>query len=137
VYPRTVGAALEVQNARTGIWFGSSKLIGFLCHQTVVCGYLVYCVYVFVCLFVVRLRISQRRKKIGGVKLRMHVRLLSAQVFSHFGELWLAWSHGSGINSGMYVPITHWSQAPAPGEARWGRVSCRVRCMHAYGSELC
>jgi len=31
----------------------------------------------------------------------MHVRLLSGQVFSHFGELWLAGSHGGGITSGM------------------------------------
>jgi len=29
------------------------------------------------------------------------VRLLSAMSFSHFGELWLARSHGGGINSGM------------------------------------
>jgi len=29
------------------------------------------------------------------------------QVFSHFGELWLAWSHGGGITSGMnYIEIT-------------------------------
>jgi len=31
----------------------------------------------------------------------MRVRLLSGQVFSHFGELWLAWSHGGGITSRM------------------------------------
>jgi len=31
----------------------------------------------------------------------MRVRLLSGQVFSHFGELWLAGSHSGGITSGM------------------------------------
>jgi len=55
------------------------------------------CVFLFV---FVRFRISQRRK------LCMPVQLLSAQFFSHFGELWLAWSHGSGITSGMcYILI--------------------------------
>ena len=45
-------------------------------------------------------------KKGSGVKLRMLVRLLSGQVFSHFGELRLAWSHGGGITSGMsYIQI--------------------------------
>ena len=38
--------------------------------------------------------------------------------FSHLGELWLAGSHGGGITSGIYAS-THWSQAAAPGEARW------------------
>jgi len=41
-----------------------------------------------------------------GVKFCMRVRLLSGQVFSHFGELWLAWSHDGGITSGMsYIEI--------------------------------
>jgi len=31
----------------------------------------------------------------------MRVRLLSGQVFSHFGELWFAGSHGGDITSGM------------------------------------
>jgi len=45
-------------------------------------------------------------EKDSGVKLRMIVRLLSGQVFSHFGELWLVWSHGDGITSGMsYIQI--------------------------------
>jgi len=35
------------------------------------------------------------------VKFCVHVRLLSGQVFSHFGELWLTWSHGGDITSGM------------------------------------
>jgi len=45
-------------------------------------------------------------EKGSGVKLCMRVRLLSGQVFSRFGELWLAWSHGGGIISGMsYIEI--------------------------------
>jgi len=36
-----------------------------------------------------------------GMKLRMLVRLLSKQVFSHFSELWFSWSYGGGITSGM------------------------------------
>jgi len=40
-------------------------------------------------------------EKNRGVKLCMLVRLLSGQVFSNFGELLLAWSHGGGITSGM------------------------------------
>ena len=51
-----------------------------------------------VCLFVcIQLRISQRRKKKArGVKFCMRVGLLPGQVFSPFGELWLAESHGGG-----------------------------------------
>ena len=80
--------------------------------------YLVYCVFVMqpygsmgvfslLCFFAflfARLRIPQRRKKI--VKFCMHVRLLSGQVFSHFGELWLSWSHSGGFTSGMsYIEV--------------------------------
>jgi len=55
----------------------------------------------------------------------MPVRLLSRQVFSHFGKLWLAGSHGGGITSGMYAS-THWSHVAAPGEARWAvGIGCR------------
>ena len=36
----------------------------------------------------------------------MLVRLLLGQVFAQFGELWLSWSHGGGITSGMsYIQI--------------------------------
>jgi len=36
----------------------------------------------------------------------MRVRLLSGQIFSHFGELWLVGSHGGSITSGMsYIHI--------------------------------
>jgi len=54
--------------------------------------------------------------KIGpysGVKLCMLVRLLSGMSFSHLGELWLAWTHGGGITSGMYGS-THWCQGRLP-----------------------
>jgi len=91
-------------------------------------GYLVYCVCF--CLFL-RLLIFQRRKKTGGVKLRTLLRLLSRQVFSHFGELWPAWSHGGGITSGMsYICESQWDLAAAAdgrrglvGSRNWGR--CR------------
>jgi len=55
----------------------------------------------------------------------MSVQLLSGQVFSHFGELWLAGSYGGGITSGMYEAI-NCMQAAASGEARWGfGIGCR------------
>ena len=58
-------------------------------------------------------------EKGGGVKLRMLVRLLSWQVLSHVGELWLAWSHGCGITSGMsYIEV-------AVGQSKLGAVASR------------
>jgi len=45
-------------------------------------------------------------EKDSGVKLLTCVRLQSGQVFSHFGELWFAWSYGGCITSGMsYIEI--------------------------------
>ena len=45
-------------------------------------------------------------EKDSSVKLCMLVRLLSGQVFSHFGELWRAWNHGGGITSRMsYIKV--------------------------------
>jgi len=47
--------------------------------------------------------------------------------FSHFGELWLAGSHGGGITSGpgCMQPRSEW-QDMAPGQAPWGfRTGCR------------
>jgi len=53
------------------------------------------------------------------------VRLLSGMSVSHFGERWLAESHGGGITSGMYA-TTNRMQAASPGEARWGfGIGCR------------
>ena len=49
------------------------------------------------------------------MKFCKHVRLLSVQVFSHFGELCLVGSHGGGITSGMsYIEIAVGSQNWAP-----------------------
>ena len=50
-------------------------------------GYLVYCV--FVCM-VTDFSVAEKGR---GVKFCMHIGLLSGQVFSPFGEHWLAWSH--------------------------------------------
>jgi len=44
-------------------------------------------------------------EKAGGVKFCTHVGLLSGQVFSPFGEDWLAGSHGGGISSAMNIGI--------------------------------
>jgi len=51
----------------------------------------VYCVFVFCT--VTDLSAAEKGR---GVKFCMHVGLLSGQVFSPFGELWLAGSHGGG-----------------------------------------
>jgi len=40
-------------------------------------------------------------EKDRGVKFCVNVQLLSGQVFSHFGDLWLAGSHGGDITSGL------------------------------------
>jgi len=82
-------------------------------------------------------------EKDSGVKLCMLVRLLSRMSFSHFGELWLAGSHGGGITSRMYS-ATNWMQALAPARlggdselgavARWdSRNWGRWRCLMPYG----
>jgi len=56
-------------------------------------------------------------EKDRGMKFCMRVRLLSRQVFSHFGELWLAGSHGGGITSGIiYIEI-------AVGQSKLGTVA--------------
>ena len=61
-------------------------------------GYLVYCVlFVF---FVCTVTDFSEAEKARGVKCCTRVGLLSGQVFSHFGEEWLAGSHeGGGITS--------------------------------------
>jgi len=61
----------------------------------------------YVCLFSVRLRISQRRKKIAAWNFACLFDYYPDKlVFSHFGELWLACSHGGGITSGIsYIEI--------------------------------
>jgi len=84
------------------------------------------CVCLFVCFsFVCTVTDFSATERRNGVKLCMPVRLLSGMSFFHFGELWLAWSHGGGITSGMYTS-SHWCQAAAPGEAWWAIViGCR------------
>ena len=57
-------------------------------------------------------------EKDRGVKFCTSVRLLAGISFSHFGELWLAESHGGGISFGMYA-VRNWMKAAAPSEARW------------------
>ena len=77
------------------------------------------------CVFVCTVTDFSAAKKGSVVTLCMLVRLLSAMSFSHFGELWLAGSHGGGITSGIYA-ATNWMQAVAAGEARWGfGIGCR------------
>jgi len=49
----------------------------------------------------------------------MHVRLLFEQVFSHFGEVWLAWSHGDGITSGMSYIEAAAGRSELGAMARW------------------
>jgi len=57
-------------------------------------------------LFVCTVTNFSAAEKVSGVKLRVLVQLLSGQIFSHFGKLWLAWSLGGGITSGMsYIQI--------------------------------
>ena len=74
-------------------------------------------------------------EKDRGVKFCMLVGLLCGQVFSPFGELWLAGSHDGGITSGMnHLSLSHQldtevggrtrgefdiSSAGTCGEARW------------------
>ena len=61
-------------------------------------------VILFVCLSFCTVTDFSAAEKGRGVKFCMLVGLLSGQVFSPFGELWLAGSHGgSGISSGMTV----------------------------------
>ena len=60
---------------------------------------LVVCFLFF--LFVCTVMDFSAAQKVTGMKFCMPVQLLSGQVFSDFGELWLAWSHGGGTTSGM------------------------------------
>ena len=63
----------------------------------VVWGYIVYCVFLFIfCFFVCTVTDFSAAEKARGAKFCTHVGLLSGQVFSPFGEDWLAGSHGSG-----------------------------------------
>jgi len=69
-------------------------------------------------------------EKDWGVKFCMHVGLLSGQVFSPFGEHWLAWSHGSGgITSGMNGSGASSAADHGMGIRNWER----RRCLRPYG----
>jgi len=68
-------------------------------------GYLVYCVVVCLFVFVCTVTDFSSAERARGVKFCTRVGLLSGQVFSPFGEDWLAGSHGGGITSGMNVPV--------------------------------
>jgi len=86
-------------------------------------GILTVCQYV--CLSVCTVMDFSAAEKCRSVKFCTRVRLLSAMSFSHFGELWLAGSHGGGISPGMYAAI-----CLAPGACtrthRWGfGIGCR------------
>jgi len=99
---------------------GHHELVCYLTHHTVVWGYLVCCV--FVCLsFFVRLRISQRRKKIGREILHACWPPIRTGVLP-FGELWLAGSHGGGITSGM----SHFSLACSGSTRKSAAVAVRI-----------
>jgi len=82
--------------------------VSLLSHHTVVWGiFSLLCV----CLFFVRLRISQRRKKIGREILHACSTTTRTGLLP-FGKLWLAGSHGGGITSGM-CSATNWMQVAA------------------------
>ena len=79
--------------------------------------------FLFVCVFVCAVTDFSAAEKESGVKLCMHVPLLSAMSFSHFGhfshfgELWLAGSHGGGITSGMsYIQMAPANHLPSTGQ---------------------
>jgi len=97
-----------------------------LSHHMVVWEILsLLCVCLSFCLFLVRLRIFQWRKKIGGMKFCMHVGILSGQVFSTFGELWSTGNHGGGsITSGMNVSYGSTASEHGMGIRNWGRRHC-------------
>jgi len=61
-------------------------------------GYLVYCVVCTVTDF-------SAAERDRGMKFCTRIGLLSRQVFSPFGELWLAGSHGGGISLQINIGI--------------------------------
>jgi len=95
-----------------------------LSHHTVVWGYLVYCLFCLLFVFCTVTDFSAAEKA-RGVKLCMRVGLLSGQVFSPFGEDWLAGSHaGGGISrAGRLRRVMSVSQLrrQSLGIGNWGR----------------
>ena len=78
--------------------------VSFWSHHTVVWGD----TYFTVCLFVCTVMDFSAAEKVSGAKLCIILWLLASMSFSHFGELWLAGSHG-------------------------GRIACGIRCVRLYG----
>jgi len=69
-------------------------------------------------------------EKARGVKFCVHVGLLSGQVFSHFGELWLARSHGSGgSTSGIMAPADQLRQSHGHSELGSLLFQCDMRTL--------
>jgi len=63
------------------------------------------------CLLVCTVTDFSAVEKVSGMKLCMLLRSLSGMSFSHFGELWLACSHGGSITSGMSYTHRAWENA--------------------------
>jgi len=74
-------------------------------------GYLVYCVFAIFCHFVILFVFCtvtdfSAAEKVRGVKFCMHIGLLSGQVFSPFGEHWLAGVTGAAaLLPGSMAPV--------------------------------
>jgi len=81
------------------------------------------------CLFLCTVTDFSAPEKDRGVKFCMCVVLLSGQVFSPFGELLLAGSHGGGITSGMNGSSGSCASERGMGIRNWGR----RRCLKPYG----
>jgi len=107
----------------------------FLPHHTVVWRGTYFTVCNFFCLCLCMVTDFSAAEKARGVKFCTHVGLLSGQVFSPFGEHWLAGSHGGGgITSRMNAPMKSYSQEMCvPGNKYWSQ---RWRSMATGHSEL-
>ena len=95
----------------------------FLPHHTVVWRGTYFTVCNFFCLCLCMVTDFSAAEKARGVKFCTHVGLLSGQVFSPFGEHWLAGSHGGGgITSRMNAPMKSYSQEMCvPGNKYWSQ----------------
>jgi len=81
-------------------------------------GYLVHCVFFVFLFFVWTVTDFSAAEKARGVKFCMHVGLLSGQVFSPFGEDWLAGSHGGGGITSRMSRFCMAQQLPADSTSR-------------------
>jgi len=86
-------------------------------------GYLVYCVF-FVIHFVSTVTDFSVAERGRGVKFCIRVGLLSAQLFTPFGELWLAESHGlATLFPGSMAP---WNNCLSAWHGHWELTFCEV-----------